>query len=330
MKRTAVTVILAIAMSAGIFAQQLTNPRFTQLPHTPVPITPESTYFVEFDDPSKSSDKEEGVDYVTVGSLMPYKVAPPIAAGDMPQSANTNFRIEYKWLFTPQSPLAATPLGVLKMPAATTELPTPAALTATDAFWYNANEVSVRMPADEGTVTLTNSARYVFNNLPLCPGEDPDDKGYTIKIVPRPSVRLASGVAKEDLEIVSCVETDVVIPTSGLGAHLTVDGFEDINIEFTLTHRAIGSSGTPTTLYQNQWLVLNGKTLDFPGELFQSPGVYSIDITNVTDRISRKSLDRDAVKAKLETDLPAASYSVFIYPKPDTNILQPVKHIKNN
>ena len=325
-----ISVIIAAVLPASIYAQ-LTNPRFVELPNTPVPVPTER--FVIFGPAGANLVTQEGVDFATVGSLMPYVVTPPIEEDDMPQGDNTNFRIEYLWQFSPQmTPPGPSALNVLRLPLAATELPNPAAappsVIAPTANWFLTNEVSVRMPAQTGEVRLTHNARYIFNEQPMCPGDPNDNLNYTINVVPRPSIRVRPGVSSRDLETISCIDEDVIIPTGETG-HLLLDGYEDLNIQFTMRRRPMASTNF-TTIVADQWLVLEGKTLEFPGELFNEPGVYVIEFLNITDRISRKSLDMAAVAAQAGLDLPASTYTVYIYPRPSTEVLQPVRHLMNN
>ena len=339
MKRTVIIAILAVFLPAGIYAQTS-----TPLPSTPVPINPLEDYFIDFGPATQTSDIQEGVDYVTVGSLMPYRVKPPIDDDDMPTGAKTNFSIDYKWLFTPLSPITpTTPLQVLRMPNGTT-IPVsnpgaaPAAMpaTPTNANWYTTNEVSVRMPNQTGNISLTHSTRYMFNDEILCDDPSATDLTYTIRVVPRPSIKVnsADGIGVGDLEIVSCIDDPVIFPTNtDAGALLIVDGYDKINVQFTLNHKTLGG-GTPTPVMTEQWIELDGKELKFPGAMFNKVGIYTIDILNVTDRISRKSLDQDAVKSVLtgaDADVPpAGALKVYIYPKPNTpGTTIDVQHIKN-
>ena len=331
MKRIiAIMIILAALLPAVVNAQSATPlPSITP----PWPIAP--THFVKFGPAAENLVTQEGVDFVTVGSLMPYRVNPPVLEGDMPTGANTNFSIDYKWQF--MSGTAVLP--VLRMPVDASGVPNPGAAPAATSnpvlHWYTTNEVSVKMPTTVGTVALTNNSRLVFNGTVMCdeaPGTN--DLNYTIRVVPRPSIKIntADGIGVGDLEMISCVEDPVTFPTnSDEGALLIVDGYDVINVQFTLKRRPLGG-GDATTVVNAQWIELTGKELTFPGAMFTQVGVYTIDILNVTDRISRKSLDQDAVKAVADVDMPpAGSMNVYIYPKPNSSgNVQDVEHIKNN
>ena len=336
MKRIVIIlVILAAYLPVSVNAQgTFTDPRFlTQAQYdallVPVPVAPQATHFIDFGLPTETANTQEGWDYVTVGSLMPYRVDEPLQTNEMPSK---NFRVDYMWLFTPEG-AAARP--VLKMPASTSELPTPPAATpATAAPFFAENEVSVRMPEEAGDVKLEQRVRYTFNNEEICPPDDPNMKReHTIRVVARPSIKLnkEDGKTPGDLETVSCVDEDVTIPTgTGPSAQLIVDGIADIAVQFSLTHKAIGAN-TTTDIATNQWLKLNGTALVFPGELFKAAGVYTIEFLNVSDRISRKSLDQVGVKAKDDLDMPeGGKYTVYILPKVDSvDKMEPVQHLRN-
>ena len=343
MKRIVLISVLAALLPVSLYAQPASSSvqSATPLPTTPVPITPLTEYFVDFDD-SGSGDQDEGWDYVTVGSLMPYRVKEPLADADMPKQTGTDFRIDYKWHFSHSS--ASNP--VLNMPTATVTSTHPGAATAAPTMspatpnWYTTNEVSIRMPltptATGSEITLRHNTRFVFNGVVIC--DEPteaNDLVYRIKVVPRPSIKLTatSGTEIPDVEIIACVNDNVTFPANPPGANLVVDGFDKINVQFTLWHRPLGSTAAPTAVAEKQWLELSGKTLQFPGSLFTTVGVYTIDILNVTDRISRKSLDQDAVAAVAGADMPEdGKLKVFIYPQSNTTpeTINDVQHIQNN
>ena len=338
MKRTVIIAILAALIPLSLYAQGYSaTPKPSVVP--PWPIT--GTYFTPFDNSGNTANNESW-DYVTVGSLMPYRVKEPLLEGDVPQ--NADFRIDYKWLFTLHG--STTPMPVLNMPTEAGHVPNPGAATDAPTMspatpnWYTTNTVSIKMPLtpteDDEEITLAHNTRFVFNGIVLCDAiTGPPDLTYKIKVVPKPSIKLTAtgGATDPDVEIVACVGDDVLFPVTNPGANLTVDGYDDINVQFTLLHRELGSTDDPTAKVTAQWLVLDGKTLEFPGSLFDEPGVYSINILNVTDRISRKSLDQGAVAAVIGTDTPAAGkLKVYIYPQPNTpgvNV-NDVQHIRNN
>ena len=338
MKRIAIVVIIAVigAFSpAKIQAQLMTQAQYDLL-LVPVPITPLTTHFIDFG--TGASSTEEGVDFATVGSLMPYRVNIPLTPDEIP----ANFTMDYMWLFTPKAPNATAKLDVWKMPttvaeAETTVAATPATVTPNTDFFQN-NEVSVEMPPLPGMVDLVHRVRYTFKGAEMCPETNPEKREQEIQVVARPSVKLNAehGVGVADLEFVGCVEEPVTIPTgTDASGMLVVDGFADIIIQIKVTHQAlVGDGGAVTTPFDNQWLKLTGNTLVFPGEIFTKPGVYTIDILNISDRISRKSLDQSLVKsvtsgANADTP-PAGALKVYILPKitaPED--MEPVQHLRN-
>ena len=339
MKRIVLISVLAALLPLSLYAQSVhsTTPMPSSTP--PWPIT--ETHFVDFGADGQTLDTQEGWDYVTVGSLMPYRVNVPLAGADMPKQEGTNFRIDYKWHFSHSNTVLNMPTTggpfTATHPSAATAAPTMSPATPN---WYTTNEVSIRMPltptATGSEITLAHNTRFVFNGEILCfdPSNPPADLTYRIKVVPKPSIKLTAtgGATDPDVEIVACVGDDVLFPVTNPGANLVVDGYDKINVQFTLWHRPLGSTAAPTAKVTGEWLELDGKTLEFPGSLFDEVGVYTIDILNVTDRISRKSLDQVAVAATVGTDTPEnGKLKVYIYPQSNSTpeTMNDVQHIKN-
>ena len=230
----------------------------------------------------------ESVDSVTVGSRMPYRVE---AQTNVPAGLD----VEYKWLFSSASTVEALSL-------------TTSPLTG-DGDYYTANEISVVMPSTTGNITINTNVRYKSGGTALCAGEDDDE--YNVMVVDRPKISWTAG------EIISCVSMPVTIPVG-------VTGYKQFEIAYKIDYyNNFDSSGTPVST--NEWVVLAGNNLIFPKEKFTSTGVYKITVTNITDRISRKSLDMSLVEAK-PGDLPTGAYTVKIYPAPTT---KPLQHVKN-
>ena len=93
------------------------------------------------------------------------------------------------------------------------------------------------------------------------------------------------------------------------------------------------TSGSTTTILSDQPAnlgVAGSKAgqyeIEIPATNFTNDGKYEIRITNLTDRISRKSLD--LISAIAGTDIPQPNdlYTVHIFPTPTTKKLQ---HVKN-
>ena len=340
MKRIVIiSAILAMVMSAGVLAQ--TPPTHVNLVRIPtiaddVPV-PGAEYRPFVAPPVNLTDGAEDVDFVTVGSLMPYRMEAVFTGTEVP--TGTNFQIDYFWRFVPQmDPPGPSPLAVLQKATATTPIPTGAATASTIdpvANWYkDENEVTVRMPRQTGNITLSTSARFVFNGDVMCQtGTPPTPVDYRITVVDRPKITpvMVDGVPKH-LEVVACVNEDVPFPSgTGATALLNLSGYGPYNVNFSITRTPMTGTDVDPYTYSNLWLVVTGNELVFPDALFDEPGVYEIEILNLTDRISRKSLDQDEVKAVAGADFPASSLKVFIFPDlGQPGVLSPTQHIRNN
>lgn len=230
----------------------------------------------------------ESIDSVTVGSRMPYQVEA--------QTPVTGLTFEYKWLFAPGQP-------ILDIDGAT--------LTPTTGDYYNTNEISVEIPDAPNTImTITANVRSMLGGVQLCTGSD---STYSIRILPRPTVDWASSTPLAD-----CAAVPVSIP-------LTLTGNKDFEVEYIINYYSTYvNGGTPTSTSAVKYIVLTDDNLILPATEFASGnGLYEIEITGITDRISRKSLDPIASDTD---DLPNDAFQVLIYPAPVTN---PVQHVRN-
>ena len=279
--------ILKTGFFAIVFALSAMGVHAQTTPTLPnTPNPPTDAFWTDF-----AVGTVESIDSVTVGSRMPYKVA---AQENVP----SGLIAQYKWLFSTTSPAIVIQSLAL----------TPTDLTGADNY-FTANEISVVFPS-LGDITISTNVRYMMGSTPLCAAADDTDN--TIRVIPRPTIKWVAD------EVVGCVAMPVTIP-------VTVTGYKQFEVMYTITHYTTfdKTDDTPTTT--NAWVVLTGNSLIFPASTFSATGVYEITITNITDRISRKSLDMDLVKAQMN-DLPEGTYAVKIYPAPQT---KPLQHIKN-
>ena len=272
-------------LAVGAHAQ--TTP---MLPSTPAPPIADS-YWTEF----TATGEVESIDTVTVGSRMPYKVE---ALTGVPATLT----VQYKWLFSPAiaiQSLSSTPTG----------------LTGENDY-YTENEISVLMPSSPTTagspITLYSNARYKSGSTVLCTNTDAE---YKVVVVPRPKIEWTTGPTTA----YGCVGSNIAIPNA------KATGYKQFEVEYSMVYYTkFDKSDTPTTLAK-AWVVLAGDELIFPAAAFTNAGLYEITITNITDRISRKSLDMNLVKAQT-VDLPTGAYTVMILDLPKT---KPLQHIKN-
>ena len=272
--------------------------------------------------------KDEDPDVVTVGSLMPYKM-------DITELLGTgvalNLSYEYKWLFRTTGGTPATlPPRIMPTTAITgTTLPNPlASVPPTPAtYWYKEHVVTVSMPETAGSVELTTNVRYLFNGQVLCPPDEADsDKKQNITVVAKPKIAWADGIT--DKEWVFCLEDTYTIPATTviLTGGVTTNPQFEVNYTVKFTPFAFDTGSTKPTTEVNQWVGLNDFSLVFPAVTFDEPGIYEIEILNITDRISRKSLipiqgDVSGVDGKFNvTVLPRAN---------DLNENLPVQHVPN-
>jgi len=250
------------------------------------PNPPVSTYWTDF-----FTNAGETIDSVTVGSRMPYNVTE--------QTPVTGLTFEYKWTFS-------------------------TALTVQDfdgnnltnkggSNYYDENEISVVMPSSTGDITITTNVRSLVGGNQLCTGFD---STYTIRVLPRPTIKWDATTP-----VVGCARQAVSIDLTLL------TGNSQFEVEYAISYYDTFDKSGGITSTSSDWVVLTSDdSLDFPATAFdEGEGLYEIEITNITDRISRKSLDMSLVAAQT-ADLPDDAFKVYIYPAPTTN---PLQHIRN-
>ena len=231
----------------------------------------------------------ESVDSVTVGSRMPYKVEA--------QTPVTGLDFEYKWLFS--SGLSVQTLNGVTLTG--------------NGNYYGSNEISVVMPATAGDLTINANVRTLSGTTVLCSA--PDDDVYYVKVVARPTIKWATNGS-----VIGCSAQAVNIPLTAL------TGYKQFEIAYTITYYNTFDKSGGATSTSSGYVVLTGNNLNFPASAFDNGlGLYEIEVTGITDRISRKSLDMTLV-ASTPGDLPVDAYKVYVYPAPTTN---PLQHIRN-
>jgi len=231
---------------------------------------------------------DETIDSVTVGSRMPYRVDA--------QTPITGLSFEYKWLFS--EALTIEDYNGITFPN-------------TSAPYYGSNEISVIMPTTTGDITITTNVRTLMGSNVLCEAIDVTN---TIRVLPRPTVKWAATGP-----IVGCSSQDVTIP-------LTLTGNEQFEVAYNVEYYDTYDKSGGLISSSSGYIVLTGNNLDFSAATFPNDGLYEISMNEITDRISRKSLDMDLVKSEI-ADLPDNSFQVIVYPTPVTN---PLQHIRNN
>lgn len=122
--------------------------------------------------------------------------------------------------------------------------------------------------------------------------------------------------------------------TSGGGCGVTtwsipldVSGYGPFEVDFTITYDDGSGPGAPETVTDRVVGAVADAgtglslTLDLTaGDLDEGDGTYTVEITDVTDAISRKSL------VDVAGDTNTDQYVVGVYPTPDTS---PIRHIEN-
>jgi hypothetical protein len=270
-----------------------------QLPSPNPSNPPAASDYIEF----KNDVDENDVDIVTVGSRMPYKVESNLTPG---------INVEFKWKFS----FPSTILSVNGSSPATGSIhPGP-----DSADWFHNKEVSIVMPSTIGNHTVTNGIRYVVGNTVMCANQDVIEE---IRVIARPTIKWTASTA----ELAICIGDDALIDVTLISGVAT----PRYEIQYTIAYNPAftGGSFTDKTGHVNAWMLPNSTDngMLFPAAIFDAAGIYRITINNITDRISRKSLNMDLVKAQA-VDLPATYYEVQVMPALPAIELQHIKNVR--
>jgi len=240
----------------------------------------------------------EGIDSVTYGSRMGYRVTPDSLIASMVALGIMNPSI-YNWLFSD----------------GTTVLNLDGTVAAAVGGFYTDTAISaiINKTAGGNIINVSVAEQSVPKAGTGCTGES---DSLIIQILPRPTINY-TGVPKNG----ACSAVDDTIP-------LILTGYGPWSVDYTVSF----NSGVPVAYNQIIGGVINkpGTTplttlsLIIPSsEFIGGQGTYVVQITNVRDRISLKSLDQSLIAAQ-KADLPAIdSILMYIYPTPKQ------KHIKH-
>lgn len=247
----------------------------------------------------------EGIDSVTVGSRMSYKVDPDATISALSYMNPSVFQ----WIFS-------NGLTVNK------EDGTASTAVVTEPGYIVENAVSALMPGASGTFTVNVNEKSQPKAGTGCAG---NVVSLTIHAFPRPTVNF-SGVQSNG----SCSAAAYSLP-------LSLTGYGPWTVEYSISYNG-GAAVNYTISGGNAYTcgsasdiggttANTGYSLTIPAaQLSSGVGEYDVKILNVYDRFALKSLDR-ALVASTATDLPTTNlYQLYIYPTPTTS---PIQHIKN-
>ena len=243
-----------------------------------------------------------GIDSVTLGSLMAYRIAPDSIIASLVRIGAMNPSV-YNWLFSDST----TVLQVNGSPA-----------IADSNGFYPDTVIGAVFNKTYGILSLQVAEKSNPNGGLGCISQT--TQSLTIQTLPRPTINFTGNPQANG----ACSETDFNIP-------LKLTGYGPWSVDYTITYdstapvafnQMIGGAGNAVGMTQITTLTLNITA----AQLSNGFGTYKIIITNVRDRISLKSLDQTLIAAHA-ADLPTVNaYIITIYPSPGT---KPIKHILN-
>ena len=284
------------------------------------------THYTLFEGDDANSTLDNRVDYVTAGSRMPYQLMEPTGF-------NASWSFQYKWGFFQANGTTPYDLALMALTGATTTAPTVLTPISGQPNYYSQNEIAIDIP----NVTFAGGASYVTmfigNNIRTLDGNDNElcapgaDVMSEVRIVPPPSIEWNFSAAVPD-EITLCNQASIPFP-------VTVSGYGEYEIEVTISY--VGGAGNKQSIGYVVFGAVTDDGDDFNLLLDESLfaefaensvgrpfeyGIYEISITNITDRISRKSL----VAVEGIVPLATSVYTVEIMAAP----VPVLRHIRNN
>ncbi len=276
---------------------------FAQLPSPSHPV--DNTWYTLF----SASGTRESVDTVTVGSRMTYKTTGDPAINAL-VTANKMAASEFTWVFSNSQ--------AVYVPSAngTTTAPTPSTVVGHAGYFSGSlKEIHTIMPANPtNSLTLfVNEWSMLTSTTSGCEGKDTT---YNIVVVNRPTLRWPGTAAQS------------ICASTAINLLLTLTGYSQWEVTYKIDYYDdFVGTGVPTTPgTSTKMTVPANKTLNFAATNFVNAGTYKITIENLTDRISRKSLDQSLVVSQSGDFLNGAAYTVTVVPAPNTQKLQ---HVKN-
>ncbi len=269
-------------------------------------------------------------DYVTIGSRVPYYVAPDATIAALAPVSMDYSEFNWEVLTSALAPLAITP-----------ETYAGAALTVGEGLapWVKENEISVTWAAPTAAAGTQYVLRATEHSNPLgalnfdfgCADATPEVRNVFVLAAPT--------VAFDGTEGGGCT----VAPGTTFYVPLNITGLGDWEVSYTVAYNggAVVASATPYTLLlaapavtdvnviaesiaardadgtSSATPATDGLAIDLPATQY---GYYDVAITGFTDRISRKSMDAmTAVTA-------AGTYRIYVNPTPVTS---PIQHLEN-
>jgi len=245
-------------------------------------------------------------DSVTVGSRAGYQVSPDPTIVALSAIMNPSI---YKWVFSNAAPIRKSD-GTLDTD-----------LSPLNVGFYSDTAISAIMPAAPSTITVSVMERSQPKAGTGCDG---NTQTLNLDVLPRGTIAFTT------LSDGACSAQPFNIPVN-------LTGFGPWIVEYSITYTTFAGVSSPAVNYTiaganaaTLGTVANhGATslnLVIPAiQLNSGLGTYAVNIINVFDRFSMKSLDLTLV-ASQAGDKPAVPFDIFVYPTPTTS---PIKHVKN-
>lgn len=278
--------------------------------------------------PSSPTSETANSDYVTIGSRVPYYAEADATIKAMTDAGTMKASI-FKWSVTTAANVTLPAVPILSYGgAAAAQYNDFRAVTAGTGYFDN--EISVEWNAVNGFAAGTQykvkvAEKSVTQSATITGCEDTTPEVKDVFVLARPTVSFVGtegggcGIAPGDI-------FNVPLEVKGLGNWIVTytvaynGGAASAPADYTLTLAApavtdanvIAESTTARTTGATE-----GLAYTLPAAQY---GYYDVTITNITDRISRKSLNTLAASGATGT------FRIYVSPTPAT---QPIQHIRN-
>lgn len=120
------------------------------------------------------------------------------------------------------------------------------------------------------------------------------------------------------------------VANSTINVPFKLTGTGNFDVTYTIDYKNLSgvvTAGTATTASYGDKNVVTAKSFNIPVVIPATTyGQYTVTISKVVDRITKKCFDVSAFTSTVGTDVPSAGFVVYSYPAPTT---QPIQHVKN-
>jgi hypothetical protein len=286
------------------------------------------TYAQNVATPTSGTSEAANSDYVTIGSRVPYFVAPDATIQAMTTAGTMKASI-FNWTVTTAADAVIAGVPILEYNGTAGQQYNDFRVVTAGTGYYD-NEISVEWSAVNGFAAGTQykvktAEKSVTLSATVAGCQDATTEEKNVFVLARPTVAFVG------TETGGCT----VAPGDAVDVPLTVTGLGDWQVTYTVAYNG-GAASTPASytltlaapVVTDADVIANStasrNTAAGTGLVYTLPaaqyGYYDVTITDITDRTSRKSLSALAAAGA------SGTFRIYVNPVPVT---QPIQHIRN-